>query len=583
MPFIIQSAICIGMQVVPVSIEAALGQGFSGLQLIGLPQDYARDARERIRASLESLGIALPARRLVVSVRPAETLKVFKGGLEHLDLPCAVAILAALADSPTEDKKSTGFLKKIALRLRQDAPIFAGQLTLSGRILPPDYILPFELMLLNQGTQAQEVWSAVHPSQINRAPKKRFIPVESLRECLHALIEHGTERRMPENQVHLESQPDFIPVAIEGDLSHTQSEAGVGPISQSNLTRLSKIASVFDKFAATPTVAVVLALAAAGRHHILLAGSPGCGKTFALRHLAELLPPLPHRENLEVALIHQRDPAPTDCRPFRHPHHSASAAALLGGSLLQPGEVSLAHHGLLFLDELAEFPRPALEALREPLDERKITLSRARGRIDLPADFLLASATNPCACGFFFSRTQSCRCVGNSPLKYQQKLSGPLLERFSLLLLMDEILDDDLRTASGHPSSPLAELAASWQKSFAPDPVGWVRHFLSVQHELWNTHKGCQTIPSPDPLSGILDDYAKNQKISSRGLFHLRKLLVTLTRLFPEQTDSWKNEKTLASLLQLRGLESALRQGASFLAPSLPHQNLKESGKWNDT
>ena len=579
MPSTIFSAVCIGMQVVPVTVEAALGQGFSGLQFIGLPQDYARDARERIRSSLESLGVSLPARRLVVSVRPSETLKLFKGGLEHLDLPCAIAILAALADSPSESKKNAGLLNAIALNLKEGTHLFAGQLTLSGRLLVPEYILPFELLLLETGSAAAKVWSATVPSKISRAPKKHFIHVESLKDCLHALSQNNRLNRTDSDSAADEAELSGV---SQSATNATAASAGSN-VDANSENQIHKIISFFEKFSSTPSVAAVLAVAAAGRHHILFAGSPGCGKTFALRHLSDLLPPLSHREQLEVALIRQRDPCPTDSRPFRHPHHSASAAALLGGSLLQPGEVSLAHHGLLFLDELAEFPRPALEALREPLDERKITLSRARGRIELPADFLLASATNPCSCGFFFSRTQSCRCAGNAPLKYQQKLSGPLLERFSLLLLMDELLDDDQRTAGSDSASPLAELAHGWQQAFNRAPEQWAHQFVKVQNELWSSTPVYPAGTLPETLLLLLETQAKSQKLSSRTLFHLKKLLVTLTSLFPEQISSWNCHKTLASVQQLRSLESALRKGASFLAPTEQHSFLKNSGKEPDS
>lgn len=559
MPCTVHSAVCLGMQVVSVTIEAALGNGFSGVQLIGLPHDYARDARERIRSALESLGFPLPARRLVVSVRPVEMLKVFRGGLEHLDLPCAIAILGAMADS-SDDKKHAGLLKRIATHIKTGEHLFAGQLTLSGTILPPESILPFELLLLNTPESTTRIWSSVCPDKVSRAPLQNFVRVESLGACLSTL---AAAEKMPNS--NCTTRPSAMHSLVD-------------------CNREEKISAFLKKFSSTPTVALALVIAAAGRHHILLAGSPGCGKTFALRHLKDLLPPLSHREHLEVALIHQRDPHPADSRPFRHPHHSASAAALLGGSQLQPGEVSLAHHGLLFLDELAEFPRPALEALREPLDERKITLSRSRGRVELPAHFLLSSATNPCACGFFFSRVQSCRCVGNAPLKYQQKLSGPLLERFSLLLLMDDILEQDQLQKEHRSDNPLAELSADWLRVFQSNPHKWTAQFLQAQSEFWNTN-GLESMAQPDShdsLMQALEKHAALEKLSPRCLARLSELLITLQRLFPGPASNWKNEKFIEALMQLRGLESAMRKGASFLTPTTHQHLLKDTRKLND-
>ncbi|NBW82002.1 hypothetical protein EBR21_09635 [bacterium] len=355
----------------------------------------------------------------MVSVRPVDTLKQFKTGLEHLDLPCAMAIISALADQRSGNRKEFEKLNAISRAVRSGKNIFAGQLTLSGQLLPPEQTLPFELLVIQHLNEPPRVYSPLPADKICLAPRSNFVFVESLQDCLQNVM----NQKIPTPSRETSEENKQVSAAPAPHASEIQDD------------RTRRVVTTFNLFLHTPVFAVAMALAAAGRHHILLAGSPGCGKTFALKKLRDLLPNMSSTELLETALIHQRSPAELTTRPFRNPHHSASSAALLGGSMLLPGEVTLAHHGLLFLDELAEFPRPALEALREPLDEKKITLSRSRGRVELPANFMLASATNPCPCGFFFSRHQSCRCLGNVPIKYQQKLSGPLLERFSILLL----------------------------------------------------------------------------------------------------------------------------------------------------
>lgn len=565
MSCLVRSAVCLGMNVHTVTIEAALGNGFSGVQLIGVPQEYARDARERIRAALESVGCPLPARRLVVSFRPVEVLRNFRSGLEHLDLPCAIAILAVLAGQPSVPQKLRSQLSSMATALRDGKHMFAGQLTLAGDLLPPQQSLPFELIALGETLRTPTFWSNIELQHLRRSSQRSFARVRTLREC--------TERLMAGDIIEKPA------IAFEETTSNQQ-------LSNQSRSCLNEndggVAHFFEKFVHTPVLAVALALACAGRHHILLAGSPGCGKTYALRHFKHLLPPLNARQQLEVALIHQRDIETTAERPCRHPHHSASAAALLGGSLLQPGEVSLAHHGVLFLDELSEFPRPALEALREPLDEKKITLSRSRGRVELPADFLLTAATNPCACGYFFSKQQSCRCVGNSAIKYQQKLSGPLLERFPILLLMDH-----LQTQSGDPAhtgtETLRQLADEWAKRYRANPQQWNNHFIRVRDLFWTCEQDNRSSALAEGLLSIVQSRAEQQQKSARVQSLLGAVTMTACELFPDSAESWDASKFVQAIEQLRDFEASLRQGVKFMTPFTAEHLLKETIQRNDT
>ena len=404
------SAVAVGLKVLPVVIEAALGQGFSGLQIIGLPNDYCRDARERIRASIEAVGMSLPARRLIVSVRPSESLRQFKCGLEHLDLACAIAIVAALAEQTSPPKHKSLNLLQVKKALDASKCFFTGQLTLTGEILPQENSLPFELISLQTDTNQRVFFSTSENSTEDKDASEWHI-VCTLSDCLNALNNWTPERSRTSHRTY------DTPCRTHS-LKHSEGD---------QCLRTDNLKQTLFQFSQQPALALGIYLAAAGRHHLLVSGSPGCGKTFALRAMQSLLPPLAQQERMEIALIHNRNSSGVSERPFRSPHHSASGAALLGGSLLQPGEVTLAHHVVLFLDELAEFQRPTLEALREPMDERRISLSRARGRAELPAHFLLLAATNPCPCGYFFSVSKPCRCQASAPLRYQQKLSGPLL------------------------------------------------------------------------------------------------------------------------------------------------------------
>ncbi|MEY4065616.1 MAG: hypothetical protein RIR26_1824 [Pseudomonadota bacterium] len=574
MSVIIHSAVTSGLQVIPLTIEAALGSGFAGVQLLGLPLDYARDAKERIRAALESLGLTLPARRLIVSVRPSEWLKPFKSGLEHLDLPCAVAVLAALAElqNPPKLKSAQLRLKNILPVLQQARHLFAGQLTLSGDVLPLEQSLPFELLALQSQHEKALFWFQPHPDKPLSFPSPALLRVSSLEQCLVHLLENTLPLSTP---------------CVDAASQHSSAEGNftlpASPSTDTLRQRMARIEATLRKFESFPALALALCTAAAGRHHLLLAGSPGCGKTFALRQFKHLLPPLSEEERMEVALIHGRAPAQVPERPYRSPHHSASGAALLGGSQLQPGEVTLAHHGVLFLDELAEFPRPALEALREPLDEKTISLSRARGRVELPAKFLLTAATNPCPCGFYFSRTEQCRCKVGSPQKYQQKLSGPLLERFDLLLLLDHLLDRGEMlspSCASAPLSPLNQLAVAWMRDFLSDPQRWISHFIAVQSRAWQSGADSLSLQ----LSAEVASTAGRKAWSTRKSMRIQSLCQTLVQLFsllPNRSscpDTW-----IAIAEELRNLETALQSGVCVLTSFAGPQNLKKNSETHDT
>lgn len=552
------SAVAVGLKVIPVIIEAALGQGFSGLQIIGLPNEYCRDARERIRASLEAVGLSLPARRLVVSVRPIDTLKQFKGGLEHLDLPCAVAIAAALAEQTTPPKTQNFKLAKIKRALCEKECFFAGQLTLTGEVLPLENSLPFEVLMLQKSYSESFFFSRVKNLKTSSHMHHRQ-SVSHLKACLTHLS----------SPLNIQNQP-------AQSHSNEFSELQTTPLSeQSHHQCTQNITQTLMQFAHQPVLGFALYLSAAGRHHLLLSGSPGCGKTFALKAMQNLLPPMTHQEVTEIALIHNRNSSQIVERPYRSPHHSASGAALLGGSLLQPGEVSLAHHGVLFLDELAEFQRPSLEALREPLDVQSISLSRARGRAELPAHFLLLAATNPCPCGYFYSVSHPCRCQASAPFRYQQKLSGPLLERFSILLLIDAL------TPSASPdvfpdSRILKSFAHEWFNSFLEQPVYWSQKLRTAQAHFWAMNE----LKASNTTSNSLghDHALRTRTWSIRKKAQVVHLCETLNFLFNnENTCSLNPQESFEIAAELRGFEQILFESVHLLTPRHHHMQLKKS------
>lgn len=395
------SAVLVGMDVRLIEIETYLGRGFSGLTILGLPAEVARDMRERVRAVLESRGINLFSHRVVVSCGPVEDLRLARTPLAQLEFAVAAGVVRAL------DAKRT---KKPHL----EREVYAGALGLDGQLRQHCSSLVYEGLAI----LGEVAGSGVEPAQIH-------LPAEG--------------------NAHLANARPFI---LHQDFSRWFEVRDVpASFPERHATRvvdapaeerwLARIESTLRQFRTRPVVALALSVAAAGRHNLLLCGAPGVGKTFAAHRLHALLPPLAHGDLLAFRLLHASEPERLGnmaVRPFRNPHHTSSAAALVGGADLRPGEASLAHGGVLCLDELAEFSRPALEALREPLDSGRIVLARAGGTVELPARFLLCATMNPCGCGHLLSRDKACRCPPASIRRYLGRVSGPLLDRFAIRL-----------------------------------------------------------------------------------------------------------------------------------------------------
>lgn len=556
------SAVAVGLKVIPVVIEAALGQGFSGLQIIGLPAEYCRDARERIRASVEAVGISIPARRLIVSVRPSETLKQFKCGLEHLDLACAVAVVAALAEQSTPPKNKHFHLTRIRQSLKNFECFFAGQLTLTGEVLKQDNSLPFEIVSMQKNTSLRAFFSSSEWSG-EKEDCSNWHVVSELFACLRLL-----NTFVPDNPNTLNS------LFAENFKSRTRSSD-----ERNECWNIDAVKQTLLQLSLQPALALAVFLSAAGRHHLLIAGSPGSGKTFALKAMQKLLPPLTHQERIDIALIHSRNPYEISERPFRSPHHSASGAALLGGSLLQPGEVTLAHHGVLFLDELTEFQRPTLEALREPLDGLHISLSRARGRAELPAHFLLLAATNPCPCGYFFSVSKPCRCQASAPFRYQQKLSGPLLERFSILLLVDALAPEASNEVFPE-AQRLSLFAQTWFDSFLAQPEHWCKKLRSAQARFWTAND----VNLNTNAHSAIEHHSQGKMWSMRKKAQITRLCQTINFLFDKEIDcSLSINEAVALAADLRGLEQCLFESVHLLTPQRDNPQLKKSTSFSDT
>lgn len=402
------SCLLVGVDVVTLEIETVIGSGFSGLSILGLSAEATRDMRERVRSALESIGIQIPARRIVVNITPSELTKISRLSLSQLDFAVAASIIYALHQE-NQNSAPLFFPEKQYL---------AGELSLSGELKELQNPIIYQSILLN---------SEINPSLCLPVFAKEYLSVS----IQHKIEFFGNLKDWYNSRKEIKN-PELLKINLSNsDKINSQIADNINNSSVTEfLERVSEVESIIAILLKNPRICVALLVAALGQHHILIAGEPGVGKSFALQKILKLLNPLTEREKLDIKLIHSvvEDVA----RPLRCPHHSATPAALIGGSSLKPGEVSLAHCGVLFLDELAEFSSSSLESLREPLDAKQVFLSRAGGNIRYPANFQLCATTNPCACGFLFSNKKACRCHPRESRKYLQKISGPLLDRFCL-------------------------------------------------------------------------------------------------------------------------------------------------------
>ncbi|MDQ2870486.1 MAG: YifB family Mg chelatase-like AAA ATPase [Acidobacteriota bacterium] len=409
----VHSAATIGIEAHVLDVELDVSRGLPSFQIVGLPDAGIREARERVRSALRNSGYALPGGAITVNLAPA-TLR--KAGAA-IDLPIAVAFLLVAGLEPAVEKKR----------------LFVGELGLNGEVRPVCGALCLALAARGAGFE-ELVVPAENAAEASAVDGIRTVPVRSLAATVaHLLGEDPGPSDAP--------QPGAVPPARDSR------------------------AADFSEIRGQALARRALEVAAAGGHHVLLSGPPGTGKTMLARRLPTILPPLTRSESIEVTSVHSIAGALPSGRglllqpPFRSPHHGISAPGLVGGGTRpRPGEISLAHRGVLFLDEFPEFRRDVLEGIRQPLEEKRVCLVRVGGASVFPSDFLLVAAMNPCPCGFAGDPRRMCRCSAGERLRYARRLSGPLLDRIDLHVEVPPVPWADLeREAAGEPSATIRE------------------------------------------------------------------------------------------------------------------------------
>ena len=463
-----------GVRAPAVTVEVHLGGGLPSMSIVGLPEAAVREAKDRVRAAIQCAQFEFPARRITVNLAPAD---LPKGG-GRFDLPIALGILAASGQIPREPLADCEFI---------------GELGLTGELRPVDGVLPAALAVAQAGRRL-----VVPEANGAEAALASGLEASTARTLLEVCALLGGRKTLPEAVAPPQRTVE------RPDMRDVRGQA---------LARRA------------------LEIAAAGGHHLLLVGPPGCGKTLLASRLPGLLPEADEAEALETAAVASvsgrgLDPACWRERPFRAPHHTASAVALVGGGgEPRPGEISLAHNGVLFLDELPEWERRTLEVLREPLESGVVTISRAARQSEFPARFQLVAAMNPCPCGWAGDASGRCRCPAEAIDRYRGRISGPLLDRIDLHVDVPRLPPAELR-----PDAPEGESSAAIRARVERARALQLQRAASLNGRLSQaaTMTTCRLAPRDQAL---LERAVESLQLSARSMHRILRVARTIADL----------------------------------------------------